>query len=187
MKTTISSITVALLFVALVSFKSAVSESSRNKSEIEKLFTKAKTENKELAKFEEVYLNYFSKAQEERNTISQKIRSRERLHQQAKALVNSIRNESIKKHITAIQTAYYEQFVQLKNKQASMVKPVNDELNIGADWLNAMKIAYALDQNRGIEHDLEKEIANSDVSVSKLKELNAKGKKLVTKMLTPAD
>jgi hypothetical protein len=187
MKKVISSITVILVLVALVSFKSSISESSRNRSEIDKLFTKAKTENKELAKFEEMYLSYFAKSQAERIDISQKITSRERLHQQARSLVKSIRNETIKKHVTAIQNAYYQQFVGLKNKRATTVKPVNDELSISADWLSAMKIAYALDQNRSIEHALEKEISDSEVSLNKVKELNAKGKELVTKILTPAD
>ena len=187
MKTKLILLAMVTIFITATAFKSTRDANYKYRSELEQLYAKAKADHKELAQFEEEYLNFKAKVDADRISISQKISARERLHAQAKALVNSIRNETIKKHVSTIQASYYEQFSRLKKEQLGMMKPMDQELAVSQDWLNAMKIAYSLEQNRIIEHEIEKELRASGISLDKVKELNADGKRLVTKMLTPAD
>lgn len=187
MKTKIATISLLVIFITAASFTSTRETSYKGRSELDLLYAKAKTEHRELAKFEEDFLTYKAKVNADRISISQKISARERLHQQAKSLINSIRNETIKKHAQTIQSSYYQQFSQIKKEQQSLLKPMDQELAITNDWLNAMKVAYSLEQNRLLERALEEELRKGGVSLDKVKELNAEGKRLVTKMLTPAD
>lgn len=187
MKNIVATIALIVVFLTAASFTKSVEGFSRGKSELDQLYIKAKAEHRELAKFEEDFLNYQQQVNADRIKFAQKISARERLHRQAQSLISSIRNESIKKHVLTIQGSYYSQFNRLKQKQAGMVKPLNDELAISTDWFNAMKIAYALEQNRLIEREIEKELMDSEISVNRIKELNAQGQKIVTKMLSPAD
>lgn len=167
-KTTITCLALVVIFFTAASFKSIGESSYKGRSELEQLYQKAKDDHKELAEFEASYLEYQAKLSSERSKIHQKLNAREFLHSQAKSLINSIRNESIKKHTDA-------------------TNPISAELSISADWFNAMKVAYVLEQNRLIERQIEEDMKNNTVTIAKVKELNASGKRLLTKMLTPAD
>jgi|GEM_PF-3877327 len=186
-KTTITCLALVVIFFTAASFKSIGESSYKGRSELEQLYQKAKDDHKELAEFEASYLEYQAKLSSERSKIHQKLNAREFLHSQAKSLINSIRNESIKKHAQTIQSSYYAQFQSLRKKHTDATNPISAELSISADWFNAMKVAYVLEQNRLIERQIEEDMKNNTVTIAKVKELNASGKRLLTKMLTPAD